>query len=44
VPRHAFVGMESGCELALEFCAVKGVVSPTEISPDGARGVVRIRW
>jgi hypothetical protein len=45
MPRHAFVGMESGCELALEFCKVPGgVVSPSEISADGARGVIRIRW
>jgi hypothetical protein len=43
-PRHAFIGMESGCWLTLDVCGVKGHVADTELSPDGASGIIRVRW
>jgi hypothetical protein len=43
-PRHAFIGMESGCWITLDVCGVSGTVADTEIAADGSTGVIRVRW
>jgi hypothetical protein len=44
VPRHVFVGMESGCWLTLELCGVKGTVADVDIVREGTTGVIRVAW
>ena len=44
MPRHVFIGMESGCWMTLELCRVKGNVADTQISNDGSTGVIRVSW
>jgi hypothetical protein len=44
VPRHVFIGMESGCWLTLELCNAKGTVADTEIVNEGSTGIIRVSW
>lgn len=44
VPRHVFIGMESGCWLILELCKLDGKVAETEIVNDGSTGIIRVSW
>lgn len=44
VPRHVFIGMESGCWLILELCHARGTVKDTEIVNEGTTGVIRVSW
>lgn len=44
VPRHVFIGMESGCWLVLDLCKLNGKVAETEIVNDGTTGVIRVSW
>ena len=44
VPRHVFIGMESGCWLTIELCKLNGKVAETEIVKDGTTGLIRVSW
>ena len=44
VPRHVFIGMESGCWLVLELCKLNGKVAATEIVNDGTTGIIHVSW
>jgi hypothetical protein len=43
-PRCAFLGFESGCLGVLEVCGARGSVAPAQISDDGMRGTIAVRW
>jgi hypothetical protein len=44
VPRHVFVGMESGCAMILDLCSTRGSVANTEIINEGTTGIIRVSW